>query len=175
MMILMTGRTHRIIGTSSGFVAASAVGLPIVICVAVGGVAGATSSLPDQAEHWMRSSHRRLTHYPLLQIGLFASIAAAAISFSAAREGLVLVFIGAAALGCVMHSVADSMTVDKHGIALLWPISRRGYHLLPRRMRVWVGSKSRSEWTFAACWCVFVLSYVYVRYRHYLPPLSKHA
>jgi hypothetical protein len=123
MMILMTGRTHRIIGTSSGFVAASAVGLPIVICVAVGGVAGATSSLPDQAE----------------------------------------------------HSVADSMTVDKHGIALLWPISRRGYHLLPRRMRVWVGSKSRSEWTFAACWCVFVLSYVYVRYRHYLPPLSNQA
>jgi membrane-bound metal-dependent hydrolase YbcI (DUF457 family) len=171
----MTGRTHRLIGASGGFIAMSAVGLPIGVCIAAGGVVGATSSLPDQFEKVLHVKHRRLTHYPLLQIGLFASIAAAMIALAAAPEEPVLVLAGAAALGCVIHSVADSMTIDARGIALLWPISRRGYHLMPRPLRVEVGSKSRSEWVFAACWCAFVLCYVYVRYRHYIPALSKHA
>lgn len=171
----MTGPTHRLIGASSGFVVASVVGLPIVICAAAAGAAGATSSLPDQLEKWIRVRHRRLTHYPLLQVAFFFVAAAAIISLAAVPAVPLEVIAGAAALGCVMHSVADSMTVDQHGIALLWPISRRGYHLMPRPLRVWVGSKSRSEWVFAACWCAFVLCYVYVRYRHSIPGFDKHA
>jgi membrane-bound metal-dependent hydrolase YbcI (DUF457 family) len=171
----MTGPTHRLIGASSGFIAASVVGLSIGACVAAGGAAGATSSLPDQLERYLRVRHRRLTHYPLLQVAFFAVVAAAIIHLAAAPVVFLEVIAGAAALGCVMHSVADSMTVEQHGIALLWPISRRGFHLMPRPMRVWVGSKSRSEWAFAACWCAFVLCYVYVRYRHQIPSLGKHA
>lgn len=171
----MTGPTHRLIGASSGFIAASVAGLSIGVCVAAGGVAGATSSLPDQLEKRIRARHRRLTHYPLLQIAFFAVVAAAIIHFAAAPVVPLEVIAGAAAFGCVMHSVADSMTVEQHGIALLWPISHRGYHLMPRPLRVWVGSKSRSEWVFAACWCAFVLCYVYVRYRHSIPALDKHA
>lgn len=170
----------------------SAVGLPIGVCVVAGGVAGATSSLPDNMEivlnfpqrrfrprwafkYFPSVSHRHLTHYPLLQIVFFAGVAAAIIHFAAAPAGFLEATAGAAALGCVMHSVADSMTVEQHGIALLWPINRRGYHLMPRPLRVWVGSKSRSEWVFVACWCALVLCYVYVRYRHQIPSLGKHA
>jgi membrane-bound metal-dependent hydrolase YbcI (DUF457 family) len=78
--------------------------------------------------------------------------------------GLIVVMAASLALGCVMHSAADAMTVDKHGIQLLWPISRRGYHLLPWSMRVWVGTKSRSEKAFVAIWCGFVLIYAYAHF-----------
>jgi membrane-bound metal-dependent hydrolase YbcI (DUF457 family) len=77
---------------------------------------------------------------------------------------IVFTLLGGVAIGCLMHSIADSMTVDPRGIALLWPLKRRGVHLLPRWARVWVGSESLSEWAFAAVWIAFVLSYVYVRF-----------
>jgi membrane-bound metal-dependent hydrolase YbcI (DUF457 family) len=173
----MMARTHRIVSGSSTFVATTAVGLPISVACVASSVAASASSWPDDVEKLklLRLKHRRQSHWPSVQAAVLGvPVVAAAIWLPVAT--LIVAGIAAGAwLGCVMHSVADSMTVDKHGIALLWPISRRGYHLLPRRMRVWVGSKSRSEWTFAACWCVFVLSYVYVRYRHYLPPLSNQA
>jgi membrane-bound metal-dependent hydrolase YbcI (DUF457 family) len=168
----MVARTHRLLGGSTGFVATTAVGLPISICAVATVIAAASSSLPDDLERWLHLSHRRATHYPSLQLLVAATIAAGAIA-EAAPAVVVLSVVGAVALGCLVHSLADAMTVEQHGIALLWPISRRGYHLLPRPMRVWVGSKSRSEWAFAACWCAFVLCYVYVRYRHQIPSLGN--
>jgi hypothetical protein len=72
-------------------------------------------------------------------------------------------------LGCFMHSLADAATIHRDGIQLLWPISRRGYHVVPRAMRARVGTDSRSEWAFSAVWCMIVLSYIYARYRHHIP------
>jgi membrane-bound metal-dependent hydrolase YbcI (DUF457 family) len=188
----MMARTHRLVSGSTAFVATTAVGVPIGVCGVAAGVATLAASWPDDAEgllnapqhrfrprrlfkHFPVVSHRHLTHYPSLQVAFFAVVAAAIISFAAAPVDSLEVIAGAAAFGCVMHSVADSMTVEQHGIALLWPFSRRGVHLMPRPLRVWVGAKSRSEWVFVACWCAFVLCYLYVRYRHSIPALSKHA
>lgn len=171
----MMAKTHRLVSGSTAFVATTAVGVPIYVCGAAAGVAALAASWPDDVEKMLHLRHRRESHYPSLQIGFFFVVAAAIIHFAAAPVVPLEVGAGAAVLGCVMHSVADSMTVEQHGIALLWPISRRGYHLLPRPMRVWVGSRSCSEWVFVACWCAFVLCYAYVRYRHYIPSSGKHA
>jgi membrane-bound metal-dependent hydrolase YbcI (DUF457 family) len=72
-------------------------------------------------------------------------------------------------MGCVGHSLADAMTVAPGGIKLLWPLIGRGFHLLPRFARVWVGRDSRSEKVFVLAWCAFVLYFLYARYRSYIP------
>lgn len=171
----MMAKTHRLVSGSTAFVATTAVGIPIYVCGAAAGVSALASSWPDDVEKLLHLKHRRASHWPSVQaIVLGVPVAAAAIWLPVATLAVAALAV-AAWLGCVMHSVADSMTVEQHGIALLWPISRRGYHLLPRPLRVWVGSKSRSEWVFVACWCAFVLCYAYVRYRHYIPAFAKHA
>lgn len=96
-------------------------------------------------------------------IGLVAYVA---IAYGGAPALFAASFAGAVALGCVMHSCADAMTVDPRGIALAWPFLRRGFHLMPYSWRVRVGSKSASERVFFVVWSAFVLSYVYVRFRH---------
>jgi membrane-bound metal-dependent hydrolase YbcI (DUF457 family) len=168
ILVGMVAKTHRLVSGSSALVAVTAVGLPISIAAPAAGVAALSSSWPDDVEKLLRLKHRRASHYPSLQaVVLSVPVVAAAIWLPVAVL-IVAALAVAAWFGCVMHSVADSMTVEQHGIALLWPISRRGYHLLPRSMRVWVGTKSRSEWVFAALWSLFVLSYLYARYRHLL-------
>jgi membrane-bound metal-dependent hydrolase YbcI (DUF457 family) len=131
-------------------------------------VIGATmaSSWPDVDQRVKFLRHRTVTHYPALQLAFFALIALAGAAYAPEFAGLIAAAAAAMAFGCVMHSAADAMTVDKHGIQLLWPLSRRGYHLLPWSLRVWVGSKSRSERAFVAIWCAFVLIYAYARFGH---------
>ena len=163
----MMGTTHRLVGGSTALVVSTAIGLPMPVDVAVAGVAAASSSIPDDLEKLLHLRHRRLTHYPLLQLAVISVLTAAVLEFvPAAPVGVVLAGAAAVALGCVVHSLADAMTVDPRGMALLWPFSRRGYHLLPHALRVRVDSKSASEWVFAALWTGIVLSYLYVRYRH---------
>jgi membrane-bound metal-dependent hydrolase YbcI (DUF457 family) len=149
-------------------VATTAVGQPLLVGVCAAVIAAASSSLPDDAEKLLKLSHRRITHYPVVQLLVIGAIAGLIIAASEIPDVIVLAFLGAVAIGCVMHSCADAMTVDPRGIALLWPINRRGYHLLPRWARVWVGTKSRSEWAFVAVWSTIVLSYLYARYRHHI-------
>lgn len=171
----MMAKTHRLVSGSTAFVATTAAGLPIYACGAAIGVAALASSWPDDVERPLCLDHRKWSHRPLVQ-GLVLSLPAVAAAIWLPAAALIVAATAVAAwIGCVAHSLADAMTVEQHGIQLLWPISRRGYHLLPRPLRVWVGSKSRSEWVFAACWCVFVLCYVYVRYRHLIPAFDKHA
>jgi membrane-bound metal-dependent hydrolase YbcI (DUF457 family) len=159
-------QAHRLVGGSTGFVAGLATGFPLTISAAVGATAALSSSLPDHLEGPLRLSHRKITHWPAMQLFVIALITAGIISLSPVPDEYVFVFTGGMAIGCLMHSIADSMTIHPSGIQLLWPISRRGYHLLPRSMRVRVGTKSRSEWAFVVIWCLFVLSYTYARFRH---------
>lgn len=159
-------QTHRLVGGSSAFVATSAVGVPWgYVCVAIACAAGA-SSMPDDAEKLLHFKHRKITHRPALQLAFFASLVAAAATWTPEYVALIAVGAAAMAFGCVMHSVADAMTVHPDGIQLLWPLSRRGYHLLPWSMRVWVGSKSTSERVFVAMWTAFVIIYSYARFGH---------
>lgn len=165
----MMSPTHHLIGASSAFIATTAVNAPMPVVVTA--VIGSTmaSSLPDVDQKIKFLPHRRLTHYPALQAAFFAALAAAVAAY--APELRAMIVLGAASLtfGCVMHSVADAMTVDPAGIRLLWPISRRGYHLLPWSLRVRVSSNFwGSERAFALIWCGFVLIYAYARFRHHI-------
>jgi membrane-bound metal-dependent hydrolase YbcI (DUF457 family) len=164
----MMGPTHKLVGGSTGFMAATSVGQPLIVGVLAGLLAGMSSSLPDDLEKFLKVQHRTITHYPSVQLAALGSLAGLIIAVSAIPDVVVLAFLGIVAIGCVMHSFADAMTVDPRGIALLWPIRRRGYHLLPRWARVWVGTKSRSEWAFVIVWSTIVLSYLYARYRHHI-------
>lgn len=164
----MTGRTHKIVGGSVGLVASTTVLSPTTISVAislgVSGVAYASSSLPDSLEKLLRVKHRTVTHWPLLQLAAIGVPAWAALNFGSAPSLLIVSTAVGMAIGCLAHSLADAMTIDPRGIALLWPIRRRGYHIVPRSWRVRVDSKSTSERVFVALWCSFVLIYVYARF-----------
>jgi hypothetical protein len=171
------GPTHRLVGGTTGFVVSTAVvpALDAPSYVSLGVVAAAVllaagaSSVPDDLERLLRAKHRTVTHWPALQLAVVGVLTVVVSIASGLPVALVASAItGPVALGCVMHSVADAMTVDPRGIQLLWPLSRRGYHLLPRSLRVWVGTKSRSEWAFVAVWCLVVLSYTYARFRHHI-------
>jgi hypothetical protein len=170
-------KTHWLVGGSTGFVAGVATGFPLTISAAVAATAAVSSSIPDRLEGppaWMihnhkwlsvfRLPHRKVTHWPALQVFVIGLITAGIISFSNAPNDMVLIFACGVAVGCLMHSIADAMTIHPSGIQLLWPISRRGYHLLPRALRVKVGTKSRSEWAFAVIWCLVVLSFTYAHF-----------
>lgn len=162
----MMGPTHRLVGGTTGLVASSAAGLPVPVDLAVALIAGASSSIPDDLEKLLHLPHRRLTHYPVIQMAaigiLFGGLA---LLLKPPMSSLIVVGLaGSVALGCVMHSVVDSMTVDPRGIALFWPIKRRGVHLMPRSLRVWVASDSRSEMAFCVVWVSIVLCYLYVQF-----------
>lgn len=160
------GTTHQLVGGSTAFVATTAAGASMGVVAAAVICAVAASPLPDVDQKIKFIRHRGPTHWPFLQVAFFAACAVAGAHYAPENSGLVVVTAASMALGCVMHSCADAMTVEKNGIQLLWPLSRRGYHLLPWSMRVWVGNKSRSERAFVVVWCVFVLIYVYASFRH---------
>jgi len=146
--------------------------MPLIFAGATSVLAASTATFPDRAEKVLRipeSLHRKNpTHYPSTQILFFALLAVAGSIYLPQFTPWIVFACAGAAYGCVMHSVADAMTVEKHGIRLAWPISRRGYHLLPRWARVWVGSKSPSERLFVLVWMALVLLYVYLRYRSFI-------
>jgi membrane-bound metal-dependent hydrolase YbcI (DUF457 family) len=99
-------------------------------------------------------------------IGLLAYLA---VTYAVAPVAVVYGLATAVEVGCLTHSLADAATVDPRGIRLLWPIRRRGYHLLPRSWRVRVGTRSTSELVFSIVWSAVVLSYLYARFRHQIP------
>jgi membrane-bound metal-dependent hydrolase YbcI (DUF457 family) len=178
----MMGPTHALIGGSSAFVATTAAGLPFEYVIPASVLAFASSSLPDLDQKWPLKRlvrHRTVTHYPALQLIFFAAVVAIVAVLAPDMAVMAAALAAPMLFACVMHSVADAMTIDKQGIQLLWPISRRGYHLLPWKMRIWVGSKLRSEplswrfwrgWklrseqVFVAIWVGFVLIYAYARF-----------
>lgn len=204
----MIGRTHKFFNVSAAFVALTAAGAPLVVAGAVSGAAGVSASWPDVVEKPLHLPHRGPSHWPLVQAAVLSlPVIAAAIwlpgvldrlvagigvphtlvahlavsALVAARQFAVPCVAALAAImwmGCVWHSVADAMTVDREGIKLLWPISRRGFHLAPRFLRTRVGRDSRSEKVFVVAWCTFVLSYIYVRYHEQITSIfavvSKH-
>jgi membrane-bound metal-dependent hydrolase YbcI (DUF457 family) len=162
----MMGPTHRLVGTTTGFVAATAVGLSVPVSAGVAVMSGLSSSVPDDLEKLLHVEHRTVTHRPALQLIVIAALAA--LASLVVPLALAVVLAGSVAIGCVMHSAADAMTIDRRGIQLLWPIRRRGYHLLPPFMRASVGSKSISELAFSVAWCAIVISYLYVRYGNHI-------
>src|SRR4051812_18331154 len=174
----MMGPTHALIGGTTGFVVSTAVvpalGAPSYLDAAVIAsavmCATAASSLPDSLEKLIRAKHRTITHWPSLQLAIIAGLTFVLSLASGFPIALVALGVtGPIALGCVMHSVADAMTIDPRGIQLLWPISRRGYHLTPRWARVRVATGSRSEWVFGVVSCLIVLTYTSARFRHSIP------
>jgi membrane-bound metal-dependent hydrolase YbcI (DUF457 family) len=171
-------KTHSLIGGTTGFVVSTAalpaLGAPSYLDAAIVAsavaLATASSSLPDSLEKWLHVKHRTVTHWPALQLFVLGVITASALLASKGQIGFyILAVTSPIALGCVMHSVADAMTIDPRGIQLLWPISRRGFHLTPRWARVRVATESRSEWVFGIVWCLIVLIYTYARFRHSIP------
>jgi membrane-bound metal-dependent hydrolase YbcI (DUF457 family) len=165
----MTGRTHRIIGGSTAFVVSTVAGLPAPLIAGAVAVAAKSSSLPDDAEKWLRVPHRRLTHWPLVQMAIFAIPVAASAIWIPIYASAIGALCASAFFGCFMHSIADSMTIHPSGIQLLWPISRRGYHLMPQSMRVRVDRDSLSEKVFRVMLIVIVLCFTYVRYHDKIP------
>jgi membrane-bound metal-dependent hydrolase YbcI (DUF457 family) len=164
----MTGRTHRLVSGSAAWVSVVAVGAPAYLAAGAAVVASLTASLPDvdQKVGWL--PHRGPTHWPLVQLLVFAVPVVAVAYWSPVRELVVAVAALAAAawFGCLAHSCADAMTVQGSGIKLLWPISRRGYHLMPRRLRVRVGRRSRSEAVFFVAYSAIVLCFTYAHFRY---------
>jgi membrane-bound metal-dependent hydrolase YbcI (DUF457 family) len=160
----MMSRTHRIFSGTSTFVVTSAVGLPLEVVAVASAGAAIGSGLPDDIEKPLHLPHREVSHYPSVQILVFGLIALAGATYLPEITYLIVGACASLALGCVMHSVADAMTVDPGGIRLLWPIRLRGYHLAPRRLRVRVGRKSFSEKLFLYVWVGFVIIYAYAHF-----------
>jgi len=161
-------KTHRLVSASTAFVVPCVAGAPVVLAAAAGTVAALTASLPDQVEKPLRLPHRTVSHYPLVQLGVFSLPVLAAWHWMAAAVVLVGPIAASAWFSCLMHSVADAMTVDPRGVRLLWPL-KRGFHVLPRRMRVRVSSKSTSEWVFFVVWSALVVCFIYARFRQEIP------
>lgn len=159
----MMGPTHKLVCGSTAFVATTAVGAPMLVVAASVVGAAATYDLPD-IDQKIGIPHRRLTHWPSVQIAFFAGCGLLAVRYAPEFSWLIAVMAASMAFGCVVHSLADAMTVDKDGIQLLWPFRRRGYHLLPWRLRVRVGTKSRSERWFLRVWMLLVLIYAYAHF-----------
>lgn len=160
----MTGQTHRLIGGSTGFVISTTAGASMLAVAAVSIIAVMSSTAPDRLEELLKLPHRRITHRPAVQVTFVAALAFALATVMHPEAWPALVLGAGLLVGCLMHSVADAMTVDKHGIELLWPLSSRGFHLLPWSLRVWVGRKSTSERVFCVVWVGFVLIYTYARF-----------
>jgi membrane-bound metal-dependent hydrolase YbcI (DUF457 family) len=174
----MMKKTHRFVGGSTAFVVGTSVGLPIAVVVGVSALSAFASTFPDDVERpvrlkrltiWPGLPHRQLTHYPVIQLLVVALLALLMIAASPFSGGEVIYLAGALAIAWVMHSVADAMTIDRRGIALLWPIRRRGYHLLPRPLRARVDTNSVSEKVFGVVWSAIVLCFIYARFRHSIP------
>jgi membrane-bound metal-dependent hydrolase YbcI (DUF457 family) len=179
----MMARTHRLVGGSTAFVIGAGAGFPIALVGGVSLVAAAASTLPDSLEHppklirkkmprlakRLSLPHRQITHYPVIQLSVTLLLAGLLLSISPIPAVFVLYLAGALAIAFVMHSVADAMTIDPRGIALFWPIQRRGYHLLPRPLRARVDTSSPSEIVFSVVWSAFVLCFAYARFRHNIP------
>jgi membrane-bound metal-dependent hydrolase YbcI (DUF457 family) len=162
----MMGPTHKLVCGSAAFVATTALGLPAVVVAASVVGSASTYDLPD-IDQKIGLPHRKITHWPSVQIAFFAACGLLLAHYYPPKFDWPIAILAASmAFGCVMHSIADSMTIARGGIQLLWPFRLRGYHLAPRRWRVEVGSKSRSERRFIAIWCGFVLIYAYARFRH---------
>lgn len=107
------------------YTAAFTVAIPI-------GVAVATSRLPDLLE-FGPIPHRGPTHWLLTAIALIVGTSYAL----AGRDYGAAVTLGLA-VGYLGHLAADGMTLN--GVPFLWPIWREDLHLLPRPMRVRMGS-----------------------------------
>jgi membrane-bound metal-dependent hydrolase YbcI (DUF457 family) len=156
-----------LVGGTSGFVISTAADASMPVVLAVSILAFFSSPAPDRLEKtFIKLKHRRVTHRPAVQLSSIALLTYAMAMIMRPYPEPALVVGAGLAVGCLMHSLADAMTVDKHGIQLLWPFSQRGYHLLPWSLRVWVGSKSISERVFCAVWLGFVLIYAYARFGH---------
>jgi membrane-bound metal-dependent hydrolase YbcI (DUF457 family) len=156
-----------LVGGTSGFVISTAVGASMPVVAAVSILAFFSSPAPDRLEKsFIKLRHRRITHRPAIQLAFIALLTYVMAMVMRPYPEPALVVGAGLAVGCVMHSVADAMTVDKHGIQLLWPISQRGYHLMPWSLRVWVGRKSTSERVFCVVWLGSVLIYAYARFGH---------
>jgi membrane-bound metal-dependent hydrolase YbcI (DUF457 family) len=162
----MMAATHRLVSGSTALVLTSVVGLPVAVAAPPppGGVAALSASWPDDVEKPLRLPHRGPSHWPSVQAVVLALPVLAASVWLPVATAVVAALAAAAWLGCVAHSCADAMTVHPSGIKLLWPLRLRGYHLLPWRWRVRVGSRSRSEWIFFVVWSGIVLCYLYARY-----------
>lgn len=161
--------THRLVGGSTALAAGVAIGLPLSVVVGVSALTAYASSFPDDVERWFKLSHRQISHYPVIQVALASLLALLLLLKSPLSDAIAIYVAGALAFAWVMHSVADAMTIDRRGIALAWPIRRRGYHLLPRHLRAKVGRASASEYVFGVAWSAFVLCFLYARFRHSLP------
>lgn len=145
--------------------ALASAGLPLTFVVGSSVIATISSPAPDRIEKVFGLQHRRITHRPFVQLTVIAALTYAAAMLMRPDPPIFAVVVGVGlAFGCVMHSVADAMTVESYGIELLWPISRRGYHLLPWSLRVWADGDAPSQKVFVAVWLAFVLIYVYERY-----------
>lgn len=174
----MIGKTHQVFNISAAFVVLTAAGAPLVVAGAVSGAAGVSASWPDDVEKPLHLPHRGPSHWPSVQAAVFSLPVIACAAWLSVATIYVAALAAAVWFGCVLHSCADAMTVERGGIKLLWPVSRRGFHLLPRFMRTRVGRDSRSEKVFVVAWCTFVLSYIYVRYHEQIASIfaviSKH-
>jgi membrane-bound metal-dependent hydrolase YbcI (DUF457 family) len=116
----MMGPTHKLVGGSTAFVATTAAGMPMTVVVGAVICATVASPMPDHAEKVFHLRHRRLTHRPSVQLAFFAVWGLAGVVLVPQFAGLIVVMAASLTVGCVMHSVADSMTVEKDGIQLLW-------------------------------------------------------
>lgn len=131
----MTGRTHALIGLSTGVAIADHAPLDTLLRVGIVIVAIIASLLPDidhpkaiisgympGAGHAVRLvvSHRGATH-----TAIFAVVVVSLLSLVAAPVSI----MAAAGAGILSHLVADMLTPA--GVPLLLPVSRRAFRLLP--------------------------------------------
>lgn len=138
----MMGHTHILIGLGAGLLVAAAASAAPGDAVALVAVAGASALMPD-IDHpgglirgrlgvvghvglfWL--SHRGLTH----------TLAVWGLLTLAALVWLPVPLAAALAAGYGSHILADMLT--RAGLPVLWPVSSRSFHLLPRLLRVKTG------------------------------------
>jgi membrane-bound metal-dependent hydrolase YbcI (DUF457 family) len=146
----MQGVNHKRIGAGVAIVAGHASGLPIVPALAVGVISYAASPLPDIDQKLPLIKHRTITHW-ISTCLLFAAFWALMTDWFLVTNIDAVPYIGVylaewlpmiiglgLAIGCVAHTLADSLTIM--GSPLAGPLSRKNFHLLPAGLRVRVGN-----------------------------------
>lgn len=105
------------------------------------------------------ASHRTYTHCLAAVVSLLLVFAAAGVFFGF-NSPLTLLVMGLLG-GWIFHMLADMTTY--HGVPLLWPISERKSHILPKFLRFATGkSVKETIYTYSFNACALVLIYLHI-------------
>lgn len=162
----MTGRSHLIIGLSTGLLVSTLVDLNIGKTIVFTAATGLGALLPDidcpnstiskrlpliSAFFTSITTHRSITHTPFFWSILLIGWLALAPPYTILAMGLFGIFLGG-----ISHIFADALTVS--GVPFLYPFSKKKLSLLP------IKTNSGGEYLFTVLFCSATMYISYINW-----------